>query len=42
MLCVKGTLQLHKSQTVDGDIPEPEPASVVEEGSWEGIGIERV
>ena len=42
MLCVKGTLQLHKGQTVDGDIPEPESPSVVEEGSWEGIGVERM
>ena len=42
MLCVKGPFQLHKGQAVDGDIPEPQPASVIEEGSWEGIGVERV
>ena len=42
MLCVKGTLQLHKGQAVDGDIPQPEPASVIEEGSREGIGVEGV
>ena len=42
MLCVEATLQLHQCEIVDGDIPEPQLAPVVQEGPREGIGIERV
>ncbi len=42
MLCVKATLQLHQRQIIDGDISEPKPASVVQEGPREGVGIQRV
>ena len=42
MLCVKTTLHFHKRQVVDGDIPEPQLASVVQEGPRERIGIQWV
>lgn len=42
MLCVKATLQLHQCQVVYCDIPEPQPASIIQEGPGERVGVQRV
>lgn len=42
VLCVKAALELHYREVVDGDVPEPQLAFVVEEGPRKGVGVERM
>lgn len=42
MLCLKLALQLEEGLLFHCDLMQPQPGLVIQEGPWEGVGIERM